>query len=261
MITFCSDFGTSDPYAAIAKGIILSINPKAEIIDISHELVVHDIRRAAFFVAAACPVFPSGAIHLCVVDPGVGSARRPILLVTERGCFVGPDNGLFSLIWKNNKKKQAYWLKNSTYFFTGTSRTFDARDIFGPVAAGLSLGIAPREFGPELSSIKLLRFPEPVKQVTAKGKGRRFTGEIIYIDRFGNLVTNFPYQQLPERSVEVKIGNRTMRGLAPNYGSIPKGRTAPLWGSLGYLEIAGNAQSARKLLKTRVGMKVELTFL
>ncbi len=259
MITFCSDFGTVDPYAAIVKGVMLSINPKAEIIDLSHELAAHDICRAAFFVVNACPVFPSNTIHLCVVDPGVGSSRKPILLVTERGSFVGPDNGLFSLIWQSSKKRRAYWLKNRKYCFAGTSRTFDARDVFGPAAAYFSLGVAPEEFGPVLRSINLLRFPEPVEQTAVKGKGGRFTGEIIYIDRFGNLVTNFPYRLLKDRNVEARIGNRKTRGLASNYTSIPKGKTALLPGSLGYLEIAGNAESAQALLKAGIGMKVELT--
>ncbi|MCI0405328.1 MAG: SAM-dependent chlorinase/fluorinase, partial [candidate division Zixibacteria bacterium] len=108
MITFSSDFDAVDPYAAIVKGVILSINPKAKIIDLSHELAPHDIRPAAFFVAAACPVFPSRTIHLCVVDPGVGSNRKPILIATERGFFVGPDNGIFSLIWQKSERRKAY---------------------------------------------------------------------------------------------------------------------------------------------------------
>lgn len=258
MITFSSDFGTADPYAAIVKGVILSINPKAEIIDLSHELAVHDVRRAAFFVASACPVFPAGVVHLCVVDPGVGSAQKPILLVTERGFFVGPDNGLFSLVWQNSRTRKAYWLKNRKYFFTGASRTFNARDIFGPVAAYLSLGIEPEEFGPALNPINLIRFPEPVEKTPASGGSRRFTGEIIYIDRFGNLVTNFPYRLLQRKHVEVKVGSQTMRDLAPNYAAIPKGKPAGIMGSLGYLEIAGNAESAQKFLKAKIGTKVEL---
>lgn len=259
MITFSSDFGTADPYAAIVKGIIFSINPKAEIIDLSHEMAAHDIRRAVFFVASACPVFPAGAVHLCVVDPGVGLNRKPILLVTKRGFFVGPDNGLFSLIWQNSRKKKAYWLRNEKYFFSGTSKTFDARDIFGPAAAYLSLGIQPQEFGPALNSVNLVRFPEPVEQDSAKRKGRHFTGEIIYIDRFGNLITNFPYRLLRGKGVEVKMENRAMRGPVSNYAMISKGKTAPVLGSLGYLEIAGNAESAQRLLKAKIGAKVELT--
>lgn len=258
MITFCSDFGRSDPYAAIVKGVILSFNQKAKLVDLSHELAAHDIRRAAFFVAAACLVFPAGTIHLCVVDPGVGSARKPILLVTERGFFIGPDNGLFSLIWQSSKKRKVYWLRNKKYFFTGTSQIFDARDIFGPAAAYLSLGIAPEEFGPALNSINLIRFPEPVGPTSTRGDGRRFTGEIIYIDRFGNLVTNFPYRLLQRRHLEMKVGSRTIRGQVPNYAAIPKGKTACLMGSLGYLEIAGNVESAQKLLKAKIGTKVEL---
>lgn len=254
MITFCSDFGTTDPYAAIVKGVILSINPKAKMIDLSHELAAHHIRRAAFFVGSACPVFPSGTIHLCVVDPGVGSSRKSILLVTEKGFYVGPDNGLFSLIWQNSKEGQAFWLKNERYFFAGTSRTFDARDRFGPAAAYLSLGVAPEEFGPELRSIQTFQFPEPRRLE----RGRRFAGEIIYIDRFGNLVTNFTCEMVRGKNMELKLGNRKMRGLAPNYASIPKGQASPILGGLGYLEIAGRTASAEKLLKAKIGTKVEL---
>jgi len=261
VITFCSDFGTADPYAAIVKGVVLSINPKARIIDLSHELTPHDVRRAAFFVASVCSAFPPGTIHLCVVDPGVGSARKPILLVTEKGLFIGPDNGLFGLLWRNSKRKQAYWLKDEKYFFTGSSRTFDARDIFGPVATYLSLGVAPEEFGPALSKINLLKFPAPVRPVSSKGGKERFAGEIIYIDRFGNLVTNFPYRLVRGKRVEVQVKNRVMRGPASNYAMIPKGKLSPVLGSLGYLEIAGYAQSAQKLLKAEVGTKAELTLL
>ncbi|MGE5693086.1 MAG: S-adenosyl-l-methionine hydroxide adenosyltransferase family protein [Candidatus Zixiibacteriota bacterium] len=258
MLTFSSDFGTADPYVAIVKGVILSINPKAEIVDLSHELAAHDIRRAAFFVAFACPVYPVGTIHLCVVDPGVGSNRKPILLVTEKGIYVGPDNGLFSLVWQNSKHKTAYWLKNRRYFFKDTSRTFDARDVFGPAAAYLSLGVAPEEFGSVVRSINFLRLPEPAGQAVRR---RYFSGEIIYIDRFGNLVTNFTYRMVQGKNVGVKLGNREMSGLVQSYASIPWGQTALILGSLGYLEIVGNTESAEKLLKAKIGTKVELEFL
>lgn len=259
MITFCSDFGTVDPYAAVVKGVILSINPKVEVVDLSHELVAHGTRRAAFFVASACPVFPSSSIHLCVIDPGVGGSRKPILLVTEKGFYVGPDNGLFSLVWQNSKKRRAHWLRNKKYSFQDTSRTFDARDWFGPVAAYLSLGVAPEEFGPALRSIHKFQFSEPVR--LGPEKGGHFAGEIIYIDRFGNLVTNFTYGMVQGKCIEVKLGNRKMRGPAPNYASIPKGRAVPILGSLGYLEIAGSATSAQRILKAKIGTKVELSIL
>lgn len=259
MITFTSDFGTADPYAAIVKGVLLSINPKAEVLDLSHELAPHEIRRAAFFVASACPVFPPKTIHLCVVDPGVGSSRKSILLITDKGTYVGPDNGLFSLIWQNSNEKEAFWLKSEKYFLSGVSRTFDARDWFGPVAAYLSLGVAPEEFGPALRSIHLLPLPEPVKQ--GRDRGGPFAGEIIYIDRFGNLVTNFSYELVQEKNIEIKLGSCKMKGLASNYASIPRGQTAPILGSLGYLEIAGNAVSAQRFLKAKIGGKVELKLL
>ncbi|HXF49731.1 MAG TPA: SAM-dependent chlorinase/fluorinase [Verrucomicrobiae bacterium] len=255
MITFSSDFGTADPYVAIVKGVILSINPKCKIMDLSHELAAHDICRAAFFVASACPVYPAGTIHLCVVDPGVGSNRKPILLVTGKGAYVGPDNGLFGLVWQNSRNKKAFWLQNEKYFFSGTSQTFDARDVFGPTAAYLSLGVAPEVFGPALDSIHLFPFPQPVR------RGGHSAGEIIYIDRFGNLVTNFTYGMIQGKRVEVKLGNRKMSGLAPNYASIPRGQTALILGSLGYLEIAGNAISAQKLLRAKIGGKVGLKLL
>ncbi len=258
MITFCSDFGTADPYVAIVKGVICSINPRAQIVDLSHELAAHDIFSAAFFVAAACPVFPKRTIHLSVVDPGVGSKRKPILLETEKGFFVGPDNGLFSQVWQNSSERKAHWLKNERYFFKGTSHTFDARDIFGPVAAYLSLGIAPDAFGPTLGRIALAEFPKPADKGSSKS-GRKFLGEIIYIDRFGNLVTNFPYEFFAgTKKMEVMIARHKMKGLAGNYSMIPKGEVRPILGSLGYLEIAAHAASAQKLLNAATGSKVEL---
>jgi S-adenosylmethionine hydrolase len=259
VITFCSDFGTADPYAAMVKGVMLSIHSKAKIIDLSHDLSAHDIRRAAFFIASACPVFPAGTIHLCVVDPGVGSSRKPVLLATEKGIYIGPDNGVFSLIWQSSRRKSVYWLCHEKYFFKDTSRTFDARDLFGPVAAYLSLGVAPKEFGPRLASISKFSLPAVSKRPAAGRKRRRFLGEIVYIDRFGNLITNFPYRLLEgRRQVEVKIGGVKMRGLASNYAMIPEGGVAPILGSLGFLEIAAHAASAQRLLKSHVGSKVEL---
>lgn len=262
MITFCSDFGPADPYAAIVKGVVFSINPKAQIVDLSHELAAHDLRRAAFFIGSACPAFPRGTIHLCVVDPGVGSSRKPILLTTEKGIFVGPDNGIFGLIWKASVQKSAYWLRNEKYFFKGTSRTFDARDIFGPAAAYLSLGVSPEEFGPKLPSIRPLDLPAFLERKISGKKGKHFWGKIVYIDCFGNLTTNFPYRLWEGKSrVELKIGGITMKRLAANYAMIPKGKTKPLLGSFGFLEIAAGTSSAQKLLKARIGTPVELKLL
>jgi len=161
IITLLTDFGTEDYYVASMKGVILKINPRCTLIDITHHVSPHDIKEGAFLLANAYSFFPKGTIHLSVVDPGVGGPRNPILIVTTNYFFVGPDNGLFLFALKREKVKKVVALTNQKYFLSQMSTTFHGRDLFAPVAAHLSLGVKPEAFGPELDSWTEIDFEKP----------------------------------------------------------------------------------------------------
>src|SRR4030043_1300706 len=211
IITLLTDFGLKDPYVASMKGVILSINPQCTLVDITHQVSPHDIREGAFILAQTYSTFPKGTIHLAVVDPGVGSARKPILIVTKNYFFVGPDNGLFAFAVKRETLKQVVVLTNQKFFLSEISSTFHGRDIFAPVATYLSLGVKPESFGPSIKSWHEISFPDPAM------KQGNLIGEIVHIDTFGNLVCNIDYKNLLKFSkgllFVIKIGKRTMRGL------------------------------------------------
>ena len=185
IITLTTDFGTSDPYVGIMKGVILSINPKAKIIDITHSIPPQDIISAGVTIKNSFSFFPEKTIHLAVVDPGVGSKRSPLLIKTEKYFFIGPDNGLFSSIISNEKIENIVKITNKNYFLKKVSRTFHGRDIFAPVTAHLSTGKRPDTFGPDLKNPIITPFPKPC--IVNKNEAE---GEVIHIDRFGNLLTN-----------------------------------------------------------------------
>lgn len=254
IITLLTDFGSKDPYVASMKGVILRINPWCTLIDITHQVNPHDIREGAFILADAYATFPKGTIHLSVVDPGVGSRRKPILLVTKDGFFIGPDNGLFTLIVKREKVKKAVALTNPKYFLPQVSTTFHGRDIFAPVAAHLSLGVKPKAFGNEIRSWTEFPFQRPER------KGGNWVGEVFHIDTFGNLISNIDQRQLSQfskgRSVTVRIGRRTIRGLKQGYWEGKKNEPIALLGSGGFLEISVREGNAQRLLKVKNGEKV-----
>lgn len=234
IITLLTDFGRQDNYTAILKGVIFSINRHAKIIDISHELPPFNIRAGHYLLETSYKSFPAGTIHLAIVDPGVGTSRKSILIDAGDYCFIGPDNGLFSFLGRS-KIKNIINLTKRKYFLSEISTTFHGRDIFAPVAAYLSTGVTPEQFGPSLSSIT-----RPKKKKTGS------MGEIIYIDYFGNLVTSFKEADLPEKYVVylegIKIG-RPRR----TFGSVKPGQPVCYINSFGYLEIAVNLASAAEI--------------
>lgn len=246
IITLLTDFGTRDPYAAVMKGVALSLNPDAALVDLTHEVPPQDIVAGAFILAEATPYFPPGTIHLAVVDPGVGTQRRA-LAARARGCFwVGPDNGIFHLVFQESDDVDIVSLENPRYFREAVSPTFQGRDIFAPVAAHLSLGTALSDFGPPIANPAVLPWPQPVFTPEA------VRGEIVYVDGFGNLLSNIKGNDLMawigEKSYVVILGSLTLEGLSRTYGDVLSGRFLALIGSHGYLEIAcaqGNA--ARRL--------------
>jgi S-adenosyl-L-methionine hydrolase (adenosine-forming) len=234
LITLTTDFGYKDPFVGVMKGVIFGINPNARIVDLSHGVAPQDIRGAALALGYSAPFFPPETIHVAVVDPGVGTERRPILIETEAGFFVGPDNGALSLAVEARPVKRIIELANESYHLKPRSATFHGRDVFAPVAAHLSLGIPARDFGPALENYQRIEWPEVTKTA---GEVR---GEIIYIDNFGNLITNVherDLKPLARATVAISLADLTIRGIAPNYASTPAGYAA-LINSWGLLEIS-----------------------
>lgn len=253
IITITTDFGLKDPYQGAMKGAVLSINPKANLVDITHLISSGNILEGALILQDSCGFFPEGTIHVGVVDPGVGSERRPVLIETERYFYIGPDNGLFSLAIRNENIKRAIHLTEKKYFLGEVSNTFHGRDIFGPVAAHLSLGLNPEQFGVEINGLKGLDLPKPVK------KDNEITGEIIYIDSFGNLITNIMAEELPEnRMVDISLNGFSLKGVSKTYSSAVKGAPLAVISSSGHLEIAVNGGAAKEVLKAKIGEKVRV---
>jgi hypothetical protein len=251
VVTLLTDFGTKDHYVASMKGVILSINPRCLLIDISHQVSPHDIREGAFILANAYSYFPKGTIHLSVVDPGVGGARKPILLVTENYCFVGPDNGLFTMISRKENVKQIIALDEQKYHLSKVSTTFHGRDIFAPVAAHLSLGVNLNALGHKIDSLFWLGFEGPFV------KEGKLLGEILHVDTFGNLVSNIDegrlFRFIKGRPFVIRAGRKTIRGLKEGYWEGKKGELIALLGSGGFLEISVREGNAQKALKIKRG--------
>ena len=256
LITLLTDFGTRDAYVGSLKGVILSLNPEVRLVDLSHEVAPQDIRAGAFILAEAAPCFPPGAIHLAVVDPGVGSRRRGLAARCRGQYWVGPDNGLFHLIFNRAPDLAVVSLENPEYFRPPVSATFHGRDIFAPVAAHLSLGVDLDAFGPRIADPVSLPFPEPEFGPEA------ILGEIISVDRFGNLISNIPAgvvtSQLGERGWRLQAGPLNLKGLARTYADAAPGEFLALAGSHGFVEIACARDNAAHRLQAGVGLAVSI---
>lgn len=260
VISLLSDFGNKDPYVAEMKAVILSINPQTQIIDITHETDKYNIRIGAYILASAAPYFPPKTVHVAVVDPGVGTKRRPIIVETRRSTYVGPDNGLLMLAAHKDGITKVHVIDNPKYMLTNVSKTFHGRDIFAPAAAHLTNGVNPSEFGPEINDYV---FPEYAKPQTNKDT---LTGEVIHIDGFGNIVTNISAENLEENNLHkgdallVKLGAKDFNlKLLSAYGETPVEAPLALVGSSNFLEIALNQGNAAKLYKTNIGDKIQVS--
>lgn len=246
VITVSTDFGWDDPYVGIMKGVILGINPQVQLVDITQALSSHRLQEAAFRLQSAYTYFPQGTIHLAVVDPGVGGGRRPIAIQGKESIWVGPDNGLFTLVLKEDPRSKIIHLTNPAFFLKRVSRTFHGRDILAPAAAHLSLGVPLKEMGPAISDPVVLPFPEP------EIKEKELVGQVLWADHFGNLITNINQEALlpflSSPALAVVIGSVTIPEILQTYSQGRPGQMMALIGSSGYLEIASNLDRASEKL-------------
>lgn len=254
LITLTTDFGTGSPYVAQMKGVILSLCREAELIDVTHAIKPQNVREGAVVVADVTPRFPAGTIHVAVVDPGVGTERRLIYAEIGPQRFLAPDNGLLSLLVRREPLRRLVALKNPLYWLPQPSLTFHGRDILAPVAARLAVGLDPMELGPPVDRLELLDCPQPRKD------GSRLVGEVLYVDSFGNLITNIGLEEVaplgePSRVV-VACGGRQIAGILPTYGSALAGELLALYDSQGRLEIAQAQGSAAAALRVQAGAPV-----
>jgi S-adenosylmethionine hydrolase len=257
IITLTTDFGLANGYVGTMKGVILSIHPTATIVDISHDIPPQDVREGAYVLYAAYPYFPQGTIHVVVVDPGVGSERRAIALRTPQATFVAPDNGVLSYVVSREKVEEIVNLTNPRFHLSPVSRTFHGRDIFAPVAAHLARGIPLAELGEPLADIITFPLPRPVLRPDGN-----IVGQVIHIDRFGNLITSITAKDLADHALPgediVGIKGQSIRGISGTYAEVAPGELLALVGSSGHLEISICGGSAARTLGAKLGDEVLL---
>jgi hypothetical protein len=260
IITLTTDFGLNDHFVGAIKGVILDLAPDAQIIDISHSVQPFDVLDGALTISQAYSYFPAGTVHMVVVDPGVGTARRPILLTGDRHQFVAPDNGVLSLIYDREERLSVRHITAEHYFLQPRSSTFHARDIFSPVAAYLAKGVDPQRFGEEINDY--VRFaaprPKPIDEQTLRGI-------VLKVDRFGNLITNITPQDLPALfeatppPFKIAVGGKGQATrICASYADGTPGEVFGILGSMGFLEIAANRGSAVQLLGAGKGSDVNV---
>jgi S-adenosylmethionine hydrolase len=257
IVTLLTDFGTDDAYVGIVKGVILAVNPTARIVDLTHAIPPQDVRRGALALEAAYRFFPPGTVHLAVVDPGVGGARRPLAVRADGHVFVGPDNGLLGFC-AGRPGARAVALTESRYYRAGrrgVSRTFHARDIFAPVAGHCSRGVPLRRLGPAVRRLVRLETPAP-RRVAG-----RVVGEVLLADRFGNLLTNVTATDLPAppSACRLTVAGRRVPGLVSRYGDRPVGALGALIESSGRVEIFVREGSALARLGVGPGARVSFS--
>ena len=273
VITLLTDFVNQDAYVGIMKGVIAGINPFANIVDICHSVPPQDIFSGAYLLYTSYKYFPKKTIHVAVVDPGVGSKRDIVCVETKDYFFLVPDNGLLSFIVQEEKPKSIIRVTNNKYFLPLPSSTFHGRDVFAPVAAHLSLGVKPQQLGIKINQLEQLDIPKPVRKKTGQVEGL-----IIYIDRFGNLISNITKEDLvkgvggqkpdafektsngktlPKHgTMETTIGKKKIVGLSKTYTDAKQGEPLVLIGSTGFLEVSVNQGNAQKYFKVDKGNKV-----
>lgn len=248
-ITLTTDFGERDSYVAQMKGVIAGIAPSAPVVDVTHEVPPQNIRVAALIAEQIAATFPPGTVHVIVVDPGVGTDRRILLAELDEQRFVVPDNGILTRVWRNAKRRRALELTNSALWRRVQSHTFHGRDRMAPAAAHWWAGVPLDQFGPPLDQPPVrLHWPEPQRQ------GERIRGEVLYVDRFGNLATNIPGNELQGRHVRrIVAGPVQIGGISAAFAEVPPGRWVALINSWGMLELAVNRGDAAALSGLKPG--------
>lgn len=272
VITLTTDFGVDDAYVAVMKGVILSINPEANIVDITHSIEPQNIRQAAFILGYTYRYFPKKTVHVAIVDPGVGSERRGVVLKTPSALFVAPDNGVLSYVidelssnedltvqysqdqYSVNliKGLEAVAITEPHFWRHPVSTTFHGRDIFAPVAAALSLDISPYELGGKITSLQIFPIPKPF--VDYQGN---LVGNVLYVDHFGNLITNVKKSDLPGEDIVIEAAGHPIQGIT-NYYAEGEDLMAII-GSSGYLEISLKNGNAADFLNIEVGDEIKVT--
>lgn len=259
IITLTTDFGEGDHLVAVMRGVILSINQDAKLVDICHQVKAFDVWDGAFTLAEACGYFPPGTIHVVVVDPGVGSRRRPLLAQTRRHAFIAPDNGVLSLVYRNESPVEVRHITEQAYFRQPASATFHGRDVFAPCAGWLSRGVAPEKLGPVIEDYVRLEFAAP-----RRVQDGALEGVVLRVDRFGNLMTNLTLDDAPELGahpaapVRLRINRRQVTRVVEYYGMGRPGEPFLIVGSSGYLEVSVNRGSASQALGADAGTPVRL---
>ncbi len=257
IITLTTDYGSGDHLAGTLKGVILKINPDVTIVDITHQIAPYDTLDGALVIASACRYFPPHTIHVVIVDPGVGTERRPLLVRGETQYFLAPDNGVLSLVYDREESLSVRRVTAEHYFLHPISRTFHGRDIFAPVAGWLSKNWQPASMGEEITDYKRFSLPKP------KPENGVLKGVVLRIDNFGNLLTNFTPDDIPEEVlksgiIDMQINGRTIERIVANFAQGEPGDPVAIIGSSGYIEIAVNRGSAARLLGAGRGATVTL---
>lgn len=260
IITLTTDFGLNDHFVGTMKGVILGIIPDVEIVDICHSVQAFDVLDGALTIAQAYSYFPAGTVHMVVVDPGVGTARRPIIVSSERHHFVAPDNGVLSLIYGREERLHVRHVTADHYFLQPLSNTFHGRDVFSPVAAYLAKGVDSEKFGDEITDFVRFNAPKP-KPVDS----RTIKGVVLKVDRFGNLITNITPEIVPALfesqtpSFTLTVGKREINQMKSTYAEGAPGEVFAILGSMGYIEIAANRGAAAQLIGVGKGTDVTIT--
>ena len=257
IITLTTDYGTNDHLVGTLKGVILKINPDANIVDITHQVTSFDLLDGALAIASAYSYFPARTIHVVVVDPGVGTNRRPLLVSGENQHFVAPDNGVLSLVYEREQSLLVRHANVEHYYLQPVSKTFHGRDVFAPIAAWLSKGSQAASMGEEISDYKKFAMPRPK---AAEGGTK---GVVLRVDSFGNLVTNFRCEDLPPSALEsgalqLQVGNHTVTRLLDTFAKGNNGEAFAYIGSIGFVEIGVNRGSASKALGVGRGVQLIL---
>ena len=261
IITLLTDFGMGDEYAGLMKGVILSINPSATIVDITHQIDSQDIVQAAFTIRSSYKYFPDGTVHLIVVDPGVGSERSLLAFEMKKQYFIAPDNGVLTLLFNERKPAVLVRITNTKYFLASVSQTFHGRDIIAPVGAQLSVGLDVRKLGDEICLQDAVHLDNLCAHFSEKGE---LVGKIVTVDNFGNLITNIDFskiekmRQTGQELIQVKIGSHIISGLSETYNRVQPKTSLALIGSRGYLEIAVNMGNAAQVLNVEKGAEVRV---